>query len=29
MGADEVVERPTTNETVRFKVPGPAERRET
>jgi 4-hydroxy-3-methylbut-2-en-1-yl diphosphate reductase len=29
MGADEVVERPTTHETVRFKVPGPAERRET
>jgi 4-hydroxy-3-methylbut-2-enyl diphosphate reductase len=29
MGADEVVERPTTHETVRFKVPGSAERRET
>ena len=29
MGADEVVERPTTHETVRFKVPAPADRRET
>jgi 4-hydroxy-3-methylbut-2-en-1-yl diphosphate reductase len=29
LGADEVFERPTTHETVRFKVPGPAERRET
>jgi 4-hydroxy-3-methylbut-2-enyl diphosphate reductase len=29
MGADEVLERPTTHETVRFKVPAPADRRET
>ena len=29
MGADEVRERPTTHETVRFKVPAPADRRET
>jgi 4-hydroxy-3-methylbut-2-en-1-yl diphosphate reductase len=29
LGADEVVERPTTHETVRFKVPAPADRRET
>jgi 4-hydroxy-3-methylbut-2-enyl diphosphate reductase len=28
LGADEVVERPTTHETVRFKVPAPADRRE-
>jgi 4-hydroxy-3-methylbut-2-enyl diphosphate reductase len=28
MGADEVVERATTHETVRFKVPPPADRRE-
>jgi 4-hydroxy-3-methylbut-2-en-1-yl diphosphate reductase len=29
MGADEVIERTTTHETVRFKVPAPADRRET
>jgi 4-hydroxy-3-methylbut-2-enyl diphosphate reductase len=29
MGADDVVERPTIHETVRFKMPGPAERRGT
>jgi hypothetical protein len=28
LGADEIVERPTTLETVRFKVPAPADRRE-